>query len=291
MRRIPADTGRTVRRVTRAPGRTAPAAAPRPARRPGCRTVLAALALGAVGYLVYGSPAFEIRHVECLGPEPCKSIVAEAVPLGGNLFAFRSSAVVSVLREQPIVESVQVLRIPPGTLRVRVTPRTPYVRVRLANGDFLADRKGVLFAPVEEPGELPLLVGAEVSAIRDWRIPPEILRCATLWLDAARRRSLPAVAKLDYRGDGRANLALAGGMLLKVGSAEDSERKLLAAEALLPGLAPDVEYIDLELAELPVLGHRHAVEVESSESAPPPDGPPLGKANGPSARKKEQPSR
>jgi cell division protein FtsQ len=272
-----------VRRTTRSDWRGPAPAEPR--RRPGCRTVLFVLMLGGLAYVVFASPLFVIRQIDWNGPESLRGLAEEAVPMGGSLFAFRTAAVVAALREQPIVADVRVTRVPPGTLRFVVTPRTPYVRVRLAGGEYVADRGGVIFADAGEQPTVPLLMGAEVAAISDWRIPDDVLGVAVRWLEAAPRYSLPAVVKVDYRGDGRANLALANGKLLKVGSVEDADRKLAAAEALLKSAPADTEYLDLELAELPVIGRRHAALAESAESSPESAPRASGKANGGHARK------
>lgn len=267
-----------MRRTTRSDWRGPAPAEPR--RRPGCRLILVVLMLGGLAWVLFASPLFVIRQIEWNGPESLRSLAEEAVPVGGSLFAFRSGAVVAALREQPIVADVRVARVPPGTLRFTVTPRTPYVRVRLAGSEYVADRTGVIFAEAADQPTVPLLMGSEVAAVSDWRIPDEVLAVAVRWLEAAPGYSLPAVVKVEYRGYGRANLALENGKLLKVGSTEDADRKLMAAEALLRSAPADTEYIDLELAELPVIGRRHATVVESAESSPESAPRGSGKANG-----------
>jgi cell division septal protein FtsQ len=262
-------------------------AEPEPRGGLGCRCVMVPIVLAVIGYVAFGSPLFAIRRVDWQGPEECRAIAEESVPVGANLFAFRTGPLVASLRGEAVVDSVRVMRIPPGTLRVVVTPRTPFLRVRVGLGattEYVSDRSGRIFALAEKGGQLPLVVGEEVQSLRDWQLTPAMLSCCTTWLDLGPKCGLPRIVKILYRGDGMANLTLENGVLLKVGSTEDAERKLEAANALLPGLTRDVEYIDLELADLAAVGHKHAAVVASESSAESSDD---GKANATPARKRQ----
>lgn len=228
-----------------------------PPRRAGLRRLraLAVLVLAAgASYALFVGPMFAIDSIEANVPPSCQEIVEAAVPLGQNLFLFRTGPLEAALAQDSLVESVSVERVLPHTIRIAARMRQGYVRVRGAEGEYEVDRFGVAFRP-SVGDELPLLVGAERAVGADGGISPDVMATVVAWLDAAERYHLPKVVKVDYLG-GRCNLATAEGRLIKLGSLDEVDKKLAAAQAILEQWASEISYVDVEVPDQPVFGRR-----------------------------------
>jgi len=253
-------------------GRAAPRR--RPSRvRARIRAFLGLLFLGAAAYAVFAGPLFQIEHIEVDAPPECRSLVEEGVPIGRNLFLFRTDALRDAVARHPVVESVSVTRVLPDTIAVTARPRVACATVRLTLGDFEVDRHGVIFRAAT--GEsLPRLAGSDGVNAGGGRVDPEGMAAIVPWLDALPRYALPPVAKVDYLGAGKCNLALADGRLVKLGSATDVDLKLAAAEALLAGPAREAEYVDMEVTNAGVIGEKRVAPQVADQSSAPTTGSP-----------------
>ncbi len=245
-----------VRNQPPARGETRRGAARRPARaRSRLRAFLGLLFAGAAAYALFAGPVFRIQRIEADVPEECRPLVEDGAPLGRNLFLFPCEALRESVARHPIVASVTVTRVLPDTLRVVAEPRVACARIRLPLGDFDIDRNGVIFRAAAA-GDAPLLVGADAVGALGGVVDAEVMEAVAPWLDALPRYALPPVSKIHYLGGRKCNLALADGRLVKLGRAEDVELKLAAAEALLAGPARGAEYVDMEVTNAGVIGHR-----------------------------------
>lgn len=156
----------------------------------------------ALDQLVYENKSFAIQQVEVqtdgvISPEQLRRW--SKVKPGQNLLALDLAQVKRDLELVPMVRSVSVERVLPGTLRLRVTEREPIAQINVprpqAGGDgielsvFQVDAEGYVMVPLdprqravaltEIDGLLPVISGINVSEVQPGRrIDSEPMRAA-----------------------------------------------------------------------------------------------------------------
>lgn len=210
--------------------------------------VLAALALAVlVGWVVLVSPVLEVREVRLVGGDrltvdQVRALAAHDV--GTPLARVDTGALADRVGELPVVESVQVLRVWPSTVEVRVAERVPVAAVPTAGGVWLVDSEGVQLATEPEaPADLPLVSADTVAA------GERPLQAAAEVLD-----SLPVALRAQVAGtqaltQDSVTLTLRSSATVVWGSPEDSARK---AEVLAVLLQTPAEVYDVSAPGTPV---------------------------------------
>lgn len=209
------------------------------------------VALCAAGFLVVSvatpvllavSPAFAVRTVTVTGADAALAAqvrTALDAELGVPIALVDGKDVAARIGGVPAVERFSVARIPPGTLEVRVVPRTAVAQVRARGSYRLVDAAGVTLrtATVRIPAT-PLVAAAPGSA--SFLASTAVLRSLPLPL-AARVRTVTAPTPDDVR------LTLVDGRLVIWGSADDGAAKAVALSAALAGVAHGKHRIDVSV--------------------------------------------
>jgi cell division protein FtsQ len=120
------------------------------------------LVIGALAWIVYGTPVLGVREVQVVGVQfltPLQVEQAAAVPMREPLARLDLDAVKGRVRGLAAVDRVTVKRSWPSTLVVEVVERTPVAAVPAAAGKLtLIDASGVPYREVtRQPDGLPLL--------------------------------------------------------------------------------------------------------------------------------------
>ena len=165
--------------------------------------VLAVLA--GVGWLVGFSPILAVDRVEVRGAHRLTASSlrqAAAVPLGVPLARQDLAAIAGRVGSLPQIESAQVSRKWPNTIRVVVVERQPVLAVRQPEGFVLIDTRGVAFddRPTLPSGVLPADVDpSNVAVLREAGIiaaaMPAALRGRVERLRATSRSSVTVVLR------------------------------------------------------------------------------------------------
>ncbi len=116
------------------------------------------------GVALYRSSLFEIRVVDVVGVERLTADgvrVAAAVPEGSTLLRFPRRAIEATLVADPWIESVQITRDFPHTLRIRVAERQPAALLDTGDAFWVIDAAGVVL------GEQSIENTATLVVIRD----------------------------------------------------------------------------------------------------------------------------
>ncbi len=124
--------------------------------------ILIAVVAGAVA--LYRSSLFEIRVVDVVGVERLTEDgvrAAAAVPEGATLLRFPKRAIEETLVADPWIESVQITRDFPHTLRIRVAERQPAALLDTGDAFWVIDAAGVVL------GEQSIEDTATLVVIRD----------------------------------------------------------------------------------------------------------------------------
>jgi cell division protein FtsQ len=134
--------------------------------------------------LVYENPRFAIAQIVVDNDgvlTPQQVVQLAGVNVGQNLFSLDLDQVRQNLEMLPLIRHVEVRRVLPQRLVIRVNERIAVARLRvptrqLADATFLIDRNGVVMKPVkladgtilqpQTPGALPTLTGVRLADVR-----------------------------------------------------------------------------------------------------------------------------
>lgn len=219
--------------------------AKRPAKLTRPRWLLAAgvsgaAVVGALGWIAFASPLLELQEVEVSGLQRVES--AQVVDISGARPGTPLARVdVSAVRERVgglrAVESVEVRRAWPSTLRIAVRERVPVAAVPAGDGYALLDREGVRVATVPDPeADLPTVriagSGAEAPAASR-TAGRSANRAALRVLGALPERVAGNVDRIAVGDEGGVTLRLQGGATVTWGQPKHSAQKARTLTTLL----------------------------------------------------------
>ncbi|MEV6315074.1 FtsQ-type POTRA domain-containing protein [Streptomyces sp. NPDC051776] len=257
----------TAERGARRPVPSGPPRRPRKRRfrfpRPGRRFLLVTLALVVLvvasgAWVVYGSKWLRVGKVSTRGTRvltPRQVTAAADVPLNTPLMSVDTEGIATHLRAQlPRIGAVDVVRVWPDEIRLKVTERKPEVLIDKGGKFIEVDSGGVRYATVPgAPKGVPLL---ELDASRS----PSLQRFGPKRLEREAVRvagGLPEVIHRDTRvvrvsSYDSITLELTGGRTVAWGSSERGAAKAKTLLALMK-TARGAEHFDVSAPTAPVM--------------------------------------
>ncbi len=219
----------------------------RPWRRAVVGLLVVALVAGAA-WVVGWSSVLAVQQVEVTGVTGAERRAVQAlveIPDGTPLVRVDTAAVEQRVRSRVTVAEASVTRAWPGTLVVRVVPRTAAVVVRDPRGRLeVVDATGVAFGVVRKaPAGIPV-----VTATGSRGATPEAMRTALGLLEALPEHLEKDVTAVTVSSADLVQLTL-GKRTIVWGGAADAERKVAIIEALLRTKA---KVIDVSAPDTPV---------------------------------------
>jgi cell division protein FtsQ len=227
-----------------------------------------ALVLGVVTlvYLMFWSPVLRVQEVKVVGARHTTSEqIAEVAGLdtSDNLLRISTGAIAARAEELPWVKKADVDRMLPGTVRVRITERTPALLLSLASGEWTIDASGVVLEEGEAVKGLPVLTGVEVGGVTPGdRLQTEEARDALISfkaLPAAMRKDVAAVLAPTRE---RISFSLVTHTVVRFGAAERLDAKNKVLRALLARLRSEhvtPAYIDVRVPTNPAVSTASAL--------------------------------
>jgi len=129
--------------------------------------------------LVYENPRFAITQIivdNDGGMTPQQVLSLAGVSLGQNSLALNLAQIQRSLEQVPIIRGVEVRRIMPAKLFIRINERIAVARLKAAEAPLFIDRSGMVMTPLrlrdgtlvqpQTPGPLPLLTGVAPADAR-----------------------------------------------------------------------------------------------------------------------------
>lgn len=227
------------------------------------------LAIGAVGTLAVAGlaalavwPGFFPKDVTVAGNHRVNRdeiLARAAISAHESIWIQSTGAMARRIERIPYIRRATVHRVPPASLRIVVTERTPLLELRLPSGDWLADRDLRILQPAYGDAGLPVLIlSTDVSVDSGSYLRGSQ---ATRLRDAYERLAAHGIVASQLRLDrfGGLVVTIQGGMQLLLGGDEDLDRKIVLANAILAQVVPKqrrVAAIDLRAPGAPVLVYR-----------------------------------
>jgi len=129
--------------------------------------------------LVYENPRFAITQIivdNDGGMTPQQVLSLAGVSLGQNSLALNLAQIQKSLEQVPIIRGVEVRRIMPAKLFIRINERIAVARLKAAEAPLFIDRSGMVMTPLrlrdgtlvqpQTPGPLPMLTGVAPADAR-----------------------------------------------------------------------------------------------------------------------------
>ncbi|HEX5533684.1 MAG TPA: FtsQ-type POTRA domain-containing protein [Actinomycetales bacterium] len=208
---------------------------------------VAVLVLGALAWVLLGSPWLAVKTIEVSGTSrlPAETVREMAADANGvPLARLDTKSIGRDISELPVVASVDLEREWPSTLRITVRERAPIAAVPAKGGFDLVDADGVVIDNVTKaPKGLPVVdVDVKKAGAHTVREAEKVLR------------SLPAdlrkqVTKVSAGSQDSVTLTLSAGRTVLWGSADDADRK---AEVLTVLLSTKAKVYDISAPDMPV---------------------------------------
>lgn len=223
-----------------------------------------AILFGSITAFLITLPAFNIERVEVAGAR----LLAEGeikklaqVPIGENLFLTRFGKVKERIMTNPVVENVDFLRIPPGTVIIRVKERKEVAVTVLNERSMLVDANGYIFIPTNFPdiSRLPVLNGINNKWVEGNRIVGEVGIKMIRLLREFRNFISPTKLQVDVSNIEEINLLVDDTLRVRIGDSNHLDRKILVFESIFSKIKSQkdsIEYIDVRFPAFPVVKYR-----------------------------------
>ncbi|MER7544150.1 cell division protein FtsQ/DivIB [Actinomadura sp.] len=193
-------------------------------------TLLVVGALGLVTWVLLGSRLLVVRHVEVAGAAlaPRDRIVAAAgIHLGTPMARLRTGAIGERVERLREVESAEIERHWPGTVRIVVRERVPVAVFERGGRYHLLDRHGVVVADGEtRPSGLPALAVASPGP------SDKATRAALTVLTGLPERLRGGVSEVEATGPEAVSLHMKNGQTVVWGAAERAREKIRLLDAV-----------------------------------------------------------
>ncbi len=233
--------------------------------------IVVLIGMGALGYrLIAGTGAFDVHQVEVSGStKAAPSVRLRALDEIGSVSMLsvdpdRLAAVVATI---PHVQSAEVDRAFPNTLRIRVVPERPVALAPSGSGFVVLAASGRVLGPVTEgTAGLPMLAAApsDLPGAGGTIIAPGVLE--ELALAAAPTRALRFRA-IGYGQDGLVGRTDRGAEV-RIGDSRQLAIKLRVARSVLRRATGTVKYIDVTVPTAPTLRESDPNTITASAPRP-----------------------
>ncbi|TDC69105.1 FtsQ-type POTRA domain-containing protein [Actinomadura sp. GC306] len=192
--------------------------------------LLVVAALAAVTWVLLGSRLLVVRHVEVTGAElaaPERVVAAAGISLGRPMARLATGEIAERVERLREVESAEIERHWPGTVRIAVRERVPVAAFERGGRHHSIDRHGVVVADGEaRPSGLPTLAVATPG-------PSDRTTLAALAvLSGLPERIGKNVREVGATGPEAVTLRMASGQTVVWGAAERAGEKIRLLDAL-----------------------------------------------------------
>ena len=129
--------------------------------------------------LVYENPRFAITQIivdNDGGMTPQQVLTLAGVAVGQNSLSLNLAQIQRNLEQVPVIRGVEVRRIMPAKLFIRINERIAVARLKTGDNQMLIDRTGMVMVPLrlrdgkvvqpQTPGPLPMLTGVPPAEVR-----------------------------------------------------------------------------------------------------------------------------
>ncbi|MFC1511347.1 cell division protein FtsQ/DivIB [Candidatus Margulisiibacteriota bacterium] len=226
-----------------------------------------------IALIAYGLslPVWEIREVvvngaRMLSPDEVRDLAG--VPLAENLFYTSLARSRANLKKISAIREAKFYRIPPGTILINVTERSPVAYISFAKRSVIVDGEGYILNQnpnltlnIANRVELPVISGISEKAVLEsrGRINQRVAQVVSEVIVKLSRFLELRKMQLELGGLENISFLLDDLLRVKLGSIDQLERKMEVFKGLLPVIAGKwsrVAYVDIRFPDTPVIRYR-----------------------------------
>lgn len=222
-----------------------------------------------IAWIAFWSPVLSVRRVRLLGAKhthDAEVIEAAGLDRSDNLLLVSTDDIARAAETLPWIESAEVRRVLPGTLRVKVVERDPAMALTLGpKSRWLLDGDGRILAKARSHRKLPVLAGMSVSGLEPGSVvASDAARGALLAygsMPAGLRRKVVAVFAPTEE---RLTFTMRDRTLVRFGAAENLAAKNSVLRSVLGKLRAQgraVAYIDVRVPASPAVSQQAPPDV------------------------------
>jgi cell division protein FtsQ len=206
-------------------------------------------------------PGFEPKHIAVLGNRRVSRneiLARAAIAPHESIWIQNTGAMARRIAAIPYIATASVRRVPPATLRIRVTERAPFAVLQSGAAEALVDHSLRVLEPAGDDAPLPLLIVAPGTALTPGAFAQGGGAIELRGVYDALVTAQLAPLELRFDRFGGIVATLHGGLRLLLGSPGDLAQKLRLARAILAQLVNGrrVAAVDLRAPSAPVLVYR-----------------------------------
>lgn len=189
------------------------------------------------------------------------------IPLAENLFMADFSRAKKNLSKITAIEKIKLYRIPPGTVIISIYEREPIAMIVFPKKSVIIGRQGHVInrnpgisLNIDNLADLPVVSGISDRALLVGdRVNQKVTFVVAEIISQLRDYLEPKKMQLELGGLREVSFLLDDLLYVKVGAAENVQRKMEVFQALLPSLAgrwSSVQYVDVRYPENPVVAYK-----------------------------------
>ncbi len=200
------------------------------------------------------SALFPIRAITVEGADhlsPDDVIARAQLQVGDRLFAVPASDVAARIMAHPWIASADVHLERSGTVRIRLTERSPYAAVGIAKEYYVVDRDGITLERLQLPPDLPILTVDGTGLARPQlgtSIPPRSARVALEVLEMLPPHLVRPGVQMTVGAGGDLTLMTEDRIAILLGQARGLQERTVLLVPLLEAVRRQpggIEYVDL----------------------------------------------
>ncbi|MEW6171459.1 MAG: FtsQ-type POTRA domain-containing protein [Bacillota bacterium] len=215
------------------------------------------LLLLVAGFVLLNSPLFAIREVVVEGNKKlaAKQITGAAgIPIGDNIFRTNLREAAERVRTIPAVKAVEVKRLLPGRVLIKLTEREAVALIYGKGGLYGLDDTGVCIGRLQAASALPVVTGAGTAPQPGEELKTEGFRTAVIVLKSLSRTLIPCLAEVHVTPIKTVEAYTTDGVKICLGLPEDLPEKDKILCSILKTVGNrKILYIDLNVAKRPVV--------------------------------------
>jgi cell division septal protein FtsQ len=189
---------------------------------------------------------------------------------GVNIFRVNVDSLEATLKRVPAVAGATVARRLPNRIEVSIMPRIPVAVFDAGAERWEVDKTGVAIRPARPDAVLPEIdCMASEPVAAGQRIDAPGIGAALVAAGLTTRAKTPGIAKIAVDQNADMCLNMADSVAIRIGQSDNLETKLNLVARIYadrPGIASEVESIDLRFPEAPSCLPRGAAEAGSSSA-------------------------
>lgn len=238
--------------------------------------------VGVTFSFILSLPLWRIKSISALGTGIISKPYIEkmALPLvGENIFLIDYTKLKDGMKKIQQIKDFGIWRSLPSTVVIKIVERIPFCVVIISGSSIVIDDEGYFlrvegrkgeagdysFIKIENISALPVVRGVDPGKVLGNKLDPDLSAAIKLSVNRLSKFFPPSNLQFEIKRSGELNLLIEDILRVRFGITENIAKKISVLEAMLPvveGAWSNVDYIDIRVAEDPVVKYRRMTNIK-----------------------------